>query len=1031
MSTMDVSCPVVVALNIFDPVLKDIFLNNLLTNEEKLCLECKSSGKETCEHNTPSCDEDPESSLWSENETVLCNFLNYILHEHDSRTCHSSQIINPIERANSMLTIAESRLEGALGAEVFSCYDDFFDSKRELSLIKSSFHTLNSTGLSFQCSITQLKDYWKTSIHPIDSNFKILSCVNTTLKISTSLAQFQMFVETLKNHWNSLLPTTQDTIAPTETLATVTFMDTLNIASVQHTMNALVKELLQLCSSYLNDGDEHESIQQLKIVFPHLTDDLGVLHYYNNVLISNASAQLLNGIENLNIEEVRQGILIFLYYKQDVSLVSSQFVSLFLQWIHHIQSVMCHHDFFKEICEKASSASFYNKVISTKAQDKKNSKRDELNFFNFFTSTLSDFENIMTKISTLHVIFDNTLQTCRPVKWGKRYDAKLFYTSLIQNLQKSLDVHCDDYSSEGSDVTEFAWSTLISIMKQKLQNLLNSEVILQLVLDRFPLLIASLLTTEKNLLQDIKKRKCDLNLSQPQKNVQQNFPSLLRILDFAIDSYINLIKQNLLHPISFMFPDASSISNKYLGHPPKPNISVSLPTTSDISVFVNVIAKELQKVYHCPILFKKVFPLATDVLQRFITCLQMKSFSEDICFLITGTNEHIFPRVTRQFELNVRLHIIGYIMLQLLSKSFRLEIFPRCFHFSIKTLKLQLSNNFYSELIPIVQDIYHQNNRFVSQVYTQITHYVCESNLALLIPMFLLAPNQYNHEDIMKRIARALNHIQTKFCVSIPKPTHYSLGCVATQQILSYFLAIASNIKPLKPHTIQILIQLGTNLLKMLSECFCISSRHTEIVQIHWLQNFLDILKQELLFVTVPVPPEPSASQNSPHLSHLIEASIQQSQPEDQILRGLDTMFLFPPSIETKQAEKKEYFLPNWLWLPHLISLFPETDVENFLKFSNEQNGISKEPLTYQRIASLISDTPIAIISRPCVYTPTKFLFEATCFINLMNTSSPIPKDTTSQSAHVSQYKQNIFSYIKKHMVQLHQPHLIRVTQNS
>jgi hypothetical protein len=50
--------------------------------------------------------------------------------------------------------------------------------------------------------------------------------------------------------------------------------------------------------------------------------------------------------------------------------------------------------------------------------------------------------------------------------------------------------------------------------------------------------------------------------------------------------------------------------------------------------------------------------------------------------------------------------------------------------------------------------------------------------------------------------------------------------------------------KPLKTHTIQILIQVGTQLLKILSQCFYISLRNTDIFQIHWLQNFLDILKQ-------------------------------------------------------------------------------------------------------------------------------------------------------------------------------------------
>jgi hypothetical protein len=78
----------------------------------------KSSDKEACEDKSLLLDEDPDSLLWVENETVLCDFLNYILHEHDSRTRDSSNIVNPIEMANTMLKMAESRLEGALGAEV-------------------------------------------------------------------------------------------------------------------------------------------------------------------------------------------------------------------------------------------------------------------------------------------------------------------------------------------------------------------------------------------------------------------------------------------------------------------------------------------------------------------------------------------------------------------------------------------------------------------------------------------------------------------------------------------------------------------------------------------------------------------------------------------------------------------------------------------------------------------------------------------------------------------------------------------------
>jgi hypothetical protein len=38
---MDISSPVVVALNIFDPALKNIFLNESLTNEDKVRIEYK------------------------------------------------------------------------------------------------------------------------------------------------------------------------------------------------------------------------------------------------------------------------------------------------------------------------------------------------------------------------------------------------------------------------------------------------------------------------------------------------------------------------------------------------------------------------------------------------------------------------------------------------------------------------------------------------------------------------------------------------------------------------------------------------------------------------------------------------------------------------------------------------------------------------------------------------------------------------------------------------------------------------------
>jgi hypothetical protein len=64
-------------------------------------------------------------------------------------------------------------------------------------------------------------------------------------------------------------------------------------------MNGLVTKLLELCSSNPQHDNEQDAIQQLKFLFPHLTDDLCALQYYNNVLISNSSTHLLNGIEKV------------------------------------------------------------------------------------------------------------------------------------------------------------------------------------------------------------------------------------------------------------------------------------------------------------------------------------------------------------------------------------------------------------------------------------------------------------------------------------------------------------------------------------------------------------------------------------------------------------------------------------------------------------------------------------------------------------------------------------------------------------
>jgi hypothetical protein len=99
--------------------------------------------------------------------------------------------------------------------------------------------------------------------------------------------------------------------------------------------------------------------------------------------------------------------------------------------------------------------------------------------------------------------------------------------------------------------------------------------------------------------------------------------------------------------------------------------------------------------------------------------------------------------------------------------------------------------------------------------------------------------------------------------------------------------------------------------------------------------------------------------------------------------------------------------------------------------FLTKENGISKNPITYQNIASLISDTSFETVSQPYISKQTNLLFEATCFINLINTSNLLPSEDNLQSTHVLEYKQNILSYIKKHMLQLHQPRLIHVTQNS
>jgi hypothetical protein len=87
--------------------------------------------------------------------------------------------------------------------------------------------------------------------------------------------------------------------------------------------------------------------------------------------------------------------------------------------------------------------------------------------------------------------------------------------------------------------------------------------------------------------------------------------------------------------------------------------------------------------------------------------------------------------------------------------------------------------------------------------------------------------------------------------------------------------------------------------------------------------------------VTIPIVPEKTPSQDFTQLNNSHEPPIQYSQPEDQILQGIGTMFLSSPTIKTKQIEKKEYLLPNWLWLLHLVSFFPETDIMNFLQFSN------------------------------------------------------------------------------------------------